>query len=143
RYDYQELKLFFLSLLWRVSESSHNFYRRIKLGPHEPIVRQALIDSNPGDADFYSVLLAKFPKPIGILDPHTTRFEGIRFCQIYLAEYVAYIKVDKQKLPERFNGLELNNGQPLVLLVRDPANSKDTQLMRAVALKNQQFIKRK
>ena len=34
-YDYQKLKLFFLSLLWRASESSHNFYRRIKLGPHE------------------------------------------------------------------------------------------------------------
>jgi hypothetical protein len=142
-YDYQKLKLFFLSLLWRASESSHNFYRYIKLGPHERTVQQAIIDSNPGDADFYPVILAKFPKPIGILDPHSTRFEGIRFCQIYLAEYIAYIKVDKQKLPETFKGLELNNGQPLVILARDPANSKDTQIMRSIVLKDQRFIKRK
>ena len=145
-YDYQKLKLFFLSLLWRASESSHNFYRRIKLGPHEAIIRQALIDLNPGDSDFYAVLLAKFPRPYGILDPHTTRFkgvEGIRFCQIYLAEYVAYVKVDKQKIPEPFNGLELNSGRPLVILARDPANSKDTQLMRSIVLKDQRFIKRK
>ena len=33
-YDYQKLKLFFLSLLWRASESSHTFYRRINLGSH-------------------------------------------------------------------------------------------------------------
>jgi hypothetical protein len=145
-YDYHKLKLFFLSLLWRVSQSSHNFYRRIKLGPHEEIIRQALIDLNPGDSDFYAVLLAKFPRPYGILDPHTTRFEGvegIRFCQVYLAEYVVYIKVDKQKIPEPFRGLELNSGRPLVILARDPANSKDTQVMREIALKDQRFIKRK
>jgi hypothetical protein len=35
QYDYKDLKLFFLSLLWRASESSHCFYQHIKLGPHE------------------------------------------------------------------------------------------------------------
>ena len=141
-YDYQKLKLFFLSLLWRASESSHAFYQRMELGPHEPKIRQAIIDSDAGDADFYSVVLAKFPKPYGILDPHITRFDGVNFCQIYLAEYVAYIKVDKRPLPESFQGLELNDGRSLVVLARDPANSKDTQVMRSIALKNQKFMKR-
>jgi hypothetical protein len=143
QYDYKDLKLFFLSLLWRVSEASHYFYQNIKLGPHESQVRQALIDSDPRDSDFYGIVLAKFPKPYGILDPHITRFEGVRFCQIYLAEYVTYIKVDRQKMPESFQGLELSGERPLVLLARDPAYSKDTRLMRSIVLKDQRFIKRK
>ncbi len=142
-YDYQKLKLFFLSLLWRASESSHTFYRLINLGSHKPKIRQAISDSDAGDAGFYSVVLAKFPRPYGILDPHTTRFDGINFCQIYLAEYVAYIKVDKRALPESFQGLELHDHRSLIVLARDPANSRDTQIMRSIALKNQKFIKRK
>jgi hypothetical protein len=46
-------------------------------------------------------------------------------------------------MPESFQGLELNDGGPLVLLARDPANSKDIHVMRAIALKDQQFFKRK
>lgn len=143
RFDYQKLKLFFLSLLWRASESSHIFYRNVNLGPHDFPIRQAIINSNPGNADFYSVVLAKFPRPYGILGPHATRFDGINFCQIYLAEYVAYIKVDNRPLPNSFQGLELKDGTQLVLLARDPAISKDAQIMRSIALKNQQYIKSK
>jgi hypothetical protein len=51
------------------------------------------------------------------------------------AEYVAYTKVDKQSLPESFRGLELNDGESLIILTRDPANSKDIQVMRSVALR--------
>jgi len=142
-YDYHKLKLFFLSLLWRASESSHAFYRRIRLGPHETTIRQAVFDSDPGNADFFSVVLAKFPKPYGILDSHRTRFDRVNFCQIYLAEYVAHIKVDKQPLPDAFQGFELNEGRSLILLARDLANSKDTQVMRSIALKNQKFFNRK
>ncbi len=141
-YDYQKLKLFFLSLLWRSSESSHVFYQRINLGTHEPKIRQAIIDSRAGDAAFYSVVLARFPKPYGILDPHTTRFDGVNFCQIYLAEYVAYIKVDKRPLPESLQDLELNDAKPLVVLARDPANSKDTQVMRSIVLRIWKISKR-
>ena len=141
-YDYHKLKLFFISLLWRASESSHVFYRLMELGPHEPKIRQAIIDSDAGNADFYSIVLAKFPKTYGILDPHTTRFDGVKFYQIYLAEYVAYIKVDKRPLPESFQSLELNYDRSLVVLARDPANSKDTQVMRSIVLKNQKLMKR-
>ena len=141
-YDYQKLKLFFLSLLWRASQSSHVFYRRIDLGPHEPKIRQAIIDSTGGDASFYSVVLAKFPKHYGILDPHPTRFDWVNFCQIYLAEYVAYSKVDRQHLPESFRGLELSDGRSLIVLARDPAKSKDTKVMRSIALRIQKLLKR-
>src|SRR5262245_49116185 len=72
-YDYHKLKLFFVSLTWRASESSHSFYQHIGLGPHEPMIRKAISESNPGAANFYGVVLAKYPKPLGILDPHITR----------------------------------------------------------------------
>ena len=142
-YDYNKLKLFFLSLLWRASQSSHHFFRNINLGPHESRIRRAISESDAGAANFYSVLLAKFPKPYGILDPHTMRFDGVNFCQFYLAEYVAYILVDNRPMPDSFRGLELTAGRSLVILARDPTNTKDTQVMRSIALKNQPFFKRK
>ena len=80
---------------------------------------------------------------VTIEDPHTTRFHGVNFCQFYLAEYVAYIKVDNRSSPDSFRGLELTEGRSLVLLARDPSNSKDTQVMRSIALKNQPFFKHK
>src|SRR5262245_48237951 len=75
--------------------------------------------------------LGNVSKTVWILDPHTTRFDIVDFCQFYLAEYVAY----NRPMPESFQGLELNDGRPLVLLARDPAGSKDIQVMRAIALK--------
>jgi hypothetical protein len=101
-YDYVKLKLFFMSLLWRTSQSSHKFFRRIDLGPHEPLLRKALIDADPGDADFFAVILARFPKPLAVLDPDNERLDDVNFCRIYLAEYVAYIKVDNRPTPESF-----------------------------------------
>jgi hypothetical protein len=142
-YEYRKLKLFFMSLLWRASQSSHNFFRNISLARHESRIRQAVIQSDAGNSEFYSVLLTKFPRPNGILDPHNTRFSGVNFCQFYLAEYVAYIKVDTRSLPESFQGLELKDRGSLVLLARDPAKSKDTEVMRSIALKNQKLIHRK
>jgi hypothetical protein len=42
-YDYEKLKLFFLSVLWRASVSSHEFFKKVKLGGHENIIRDALL----------------------------------------------------------------------------------------------------
>jgi hypothetical protein len=141
-YDYVKLKLFFMSLLWRASQSSHKFFRRIDLGPHEPLLKKALIDADPGDPDFYAVILARFPKPLGVLDPHNERLDGVNFCRICLAGFVAYIKVDNRPTPESFQDFTLKPERPLLLIARDPAQSRDVRLLRKIAIKNMQLIRR-
>ena len=46
--DYKKLKLFFLSVLWKMSVSKNNPFSNIKLGSHQEKIRKMLIDSDPG-----------------------------------------------------------------------------------------------
>ena len=135
-YNYTKLKLFFLSLLWRISQSSHDFFKHFTLGKHEAAVRTAILSSDPGPPEFYAVILAKFPTPLGNLDPRQIHLLEVNFCSIYLAEYVAYIKVDRRATPEPLRDFVLGREARLVLLARDPSRSKDTQVMRVWAMKN-------
>ncbi|MEL6769914.1 MAG: hypothetical protein AAFP18_02485 [Bacteroidota bacterium] len=42
--DYHNLRLFFLSILWRSSVSSLPFFKHVSLGPHEERIRVMLLD---------------------------------------------------------------------------------------------------
>jgi len=47
--DYKKFKLFQLSILWRASVSNLDFFKLVNLGPHEKIVREMVLNSEPGD----------------------------------------------------------------------------------------------
>jgi hypothetical protein len=59
-YDYTNLKLFFVSLLWRASESDQSFCEHLNVGPtHTARLRQMILNGEPGEPEEYSVLLAR------------------------------------------------------------------------------------
>lgn len=68
--DYSKFKLFLLSLLWRASISSRDFFKNVKLdSKEEESLRQMLLNGDPGEPDDYpcivclpnqSLLLNKF-----------------------------------------------------------------------------------
>src|SRR5206468_5383138 len=90
RFDYRLFKLFFLSLLWRASISTHEFYRRVSVGPFEHDLRRMIKDEDPGAAETFAVALARFDSPAftAMLDPHSERYDGINYCRFYLAGFV-------------------------------------------------------
>jgi hypothetical protein len=47
--DYRQLKLFQMSILWRMGVSSLSYYCRVELGAHEEILRNMLKAEDPGD----------------------------------------------------------------------------------------------
>lgn len=51
--DYVRLKLFLLSLLWRMGVSSLYFFREVGLGPHEEKIRKMLLKDDPGEPGDY------------------------------------------------------------------------------------------
>jgi hypothetical protein len=55
-YDYPKLKLFFMSVLWRAAVSSHVLFASINLGPREPILKNSILNSDPGDVDHFGVV---------------------------------------------------------------------------------------
>ena len=133
--NYTNLKLFFVALLWRASISSHNFYKRIAVGPFEKRLREMVLESEPGDSQEFAVILARFEdvSMTAMLDPHPERFDHIFFCRFYLSGFVSYIKVDKRPVPELLSELHLQVGKPLTILTRSLQGSPDGLLMRKIA----------
>jgi hypothetical protein len=51
--DYAKLKLCFLSILWRMSVAVHPFFKAVHLGPHGEVVRQMILNGDPGASNKY------------------------------------------------------------------------------------------
>lgn len=131
--DYAVLKLFFISILWRAGVSGHPFFSKVKLGPHENRLRRAILNSDPGDAHFYSVALVVFDNAMDIpkmVDPFQTKLNGVNFYCFHLGNFVAYIKTDKRPTPRPYSDIQLSPSRPLLVVQRDFAGSRTQWILR-------------
>jgi len=135
KFDYSQLKLFFVSLLWRASISTHAFYRRISTGPFESELRTMILAGAPGAPNTFAVSLARFEEPAysAMLDPHRERYDGVNYCRFYLAGFVTYIKVDHRPPPDWLAPFSLSPEAPITVLRRDARTGKDAVVMRDLA----------
>jgi hypothetical protein len=139
-FDYERLRLFFLSLLWRAGVSSHPNFARVRLGPYEHPLREMVRAGDAGDPDDFCTVLSaftlrgKFRKTgIPILDPHRERWNGVNAYRISLGVVTAYVKVDKAAFPESFVRMAIKPGEPLYLLERDFADSPELRAAQSIA----------
>ena len=137
-FDYKKLKLFFISLVWRASVSTDPFYSKVKLGRFENKAKNQIENSDPGNAEDFSVILAKFDHPLAksTLDPHEDVYSGVNFLRFYLADYIAYIKIDEKPTPKPFSQFEISENQPLYIICRDFTKSKELNLMKELIRKS-------
>jgi hypothetical protein len=59
-FDYKQLKLFFMSILWRAAITSDLFFAQIKLGSWEEKLRKMILAQDPGNESDFSVVLFKY-----------------------------------------------------------------------------------
>lgn len=131
-FEYKKLKLFFISMLWRASISSHPFFSRVSLGRFEDIAKERIANRHPGDSEDFTVTLAKFDHPLAksILDPHEDEHSGVNYYRFYLASYIAYVKVDHRRTPMPLCQFAMAENRPLYILCRDFEKSKELKLMK-------------
>jgi hypothetical protein len=97
--DYAKLKLFLLSLLWRVGVAEHDFFSCVDLGPHTSRLREMLHAEDPGDPQEYGCqitrLLPEYHIPVDRLlaTPRSTRIHGHHGCLIYFRGFVFHYYV--------------------------------------------------
>ena len=136
RYDYQKLKLFFLSMLWRAAVSTLEQFKKVKLGPHEDRLGDLIVSNDPGRDEDFSVSLAAFDCDAPMLDPHHERFEGVNFVRLYFGNYIPYVKIDKRPTPTFFRELSLRPDKPLIIICRDFNKSKERKLIQKMLASN-------
>lgn len=131
-YDRQRLRLFFISVLWRAAASAHPYYRETRLGPFEDLAKEAVLHENPGDADSFSTVLARWHSD-QVPDetfrfhssPYQSRIDGVNVVRLYMGEFVAYVKVDRRPFPIPFSEHVLGATTPLTVVARDPLISDE------------------
>lgn len=69
-YDYNKLRYFFISMLWRASISSTPEFKQINLGPYEEIALKILKNEIPDDEELFKVVVFKEQPNKAFCDVH-------------------------------------------------------------------------
>ena len=116
--DYQKLKLFLLSILWRAGVAAHDFYEHVQLGRlHEERLRQMLLSENPGLAEEYACFICTLNLDGArfldfFVEPTPTRLKSHRCYRFVFSGFVFYCYVTSPPLPDSTRRLTLQpNGK--------------------------------
>jgi hypothetical protein len=140
-YDYSKLKLFFISLLWRASVSSHEFFQGVQVNKFENQLKEMILDNDPGNEDIFSVILARWDDAaieegigLGILSPWRRRFSGINYYSFYFGfGFLATIKVDQRPVPKQFRRGILKPNNPLYIYIFQLSQSKEIEHIQKIS----------
>jgi len=134
--DYSLLKRFFISVLWRASLSTHEYYAHVNLGPYENIAKDLIWTKSSGSPEEFDFVLCKFTEQgIGraMLDPRPEQCEGINCYRVYMYGYVLQIKVDKRKSPKQFDPFKYKNDNTIMLMAREIKDSQEFNVLKNIA----------
>lgn len=133
--DCAQLKLFFLSVLWRAHWSTHPFFADVRLGPREPALRDFLLAPENADWDEFPVSLFRYwGEPGPVMDtPFMTRFGSVRGCKFHFSLYdVIYLTGRDSGHPAWMDTFALRPGSSLIFMGSPLLDGpKATQIYRA------------
>lgn len=100
--DYQKIKLFFLSLLWRAHASSKGFFERFNLPYNHADELAEIIKSKVApEPESWSVFVGKSEQIISFIlyEPAYLEIDKALFVKIYFPGYVVFIKINSAPIP--------------------------------------------
>lgn len=103
--DYAKFKLYLLTNLWRASVSTSSYFRFVRLGKHEELVRRMLLSGNPGDKDDYGCLMIAVVDKSqmfydAIRQPDVIKVDGVPCFRFFIAGLFYFYFLPKTKAPE-------------------------------------------
>jgi hypothetical protein len=142
--NFEKLKLFFISILWRASITTNFFFKDVDLGALENQAKQIIWERHIPSIHDFSFVLSKFDDDGAgrtILDPHRERWFNINYYRFYLYGYILYIKADSGKTPEKFKKFIPEDDSLIVISRGDMRNAKEYPLMLQAASMPQNISK--
>jgi hypothetical protein len=135
--DKTKLLEFLISILWRASVSTTDFFSTVELGPHEECARTALFQQPSFIPPIFDAVLSRWDDSddathptTAILNPHRERWGNVNSYRLYLGKVVAYIKVDKRPFESSFANLSLQSAGECRIVSRKLSQSKDLNAVR-------------
>ena len=123
--DYTKVRLFFLSLIWRMSVASeHTMWKNVDLGPHEELIRQMVHSKNPGEPRKYGFLciVPRFNGEVledWLLEPVRGRSDRGRFYQFVIGGFVCLFHISNQRFPEQWSERLIGKDGSWVIPLKD------------------------
>jgi hypothetical protein len=126
-FNYKQLKLFCISILWRAAITSDHFFAQVKLGSWEEKLRRMLLAEEPGDENDFSVVLFKYEGDLSELmqNPTKQRTEGVNCYRFRLPNYGLLVKVDQRNFPSELLPLVISPNQQLLIPVMKYTESRE------------------
>jgi hypothetical protein len=123
-FHYKTFKLFQLSLLWRMSVSTLPFFKDVVLGPHDEVLRQALLNDDPLRPDQYPcwmIALQISGKPVidWMLEPSLTRLDGHHIYWLVITGIMFSYYVGSHPPPSEISALTLNDTGEMAIIIQE------------------------
>jgi len=127
--DLSSLNLFFVSLLWRASQSTQRFYRDVSIGPFASPAKELIKGFPRSGVDEFSAIISRSDADERLLtSPARFRCDGVLFYKFHLGRYVANIKVSSDRTPNALRPAVVGEKDCLVVL----RTKRDAKLVKAV-----------
>lgn len=128
--DYKQFKLFQLSVLWRASASSQQFFEYVDLGPHEEVLRRQLVDEDPGSPGRYSCFMfgLRYEGNVVadlVVQPKRTKLNGRVAYNFVFGGFLWAFSVSRQELPPNLLATTLSEDGTTAIMVRSVLEMKN------------------
>ncbi len=134
-FNYEMLKLFFMSVLLRAGLSDNFFFQYVNLGPFTEVLKEAIDSQDAKGPDYFAVFLAYYAQikrgPV-IFPPGKKRIDGINFYFFHIGRVIFYIKVDKRSTPSTLKPIILKPEGKLFLLEFDLRDANACEILERI-----------
>lgn len=133
--DSSRLNKFLLSVLWRASISSRPFFKRVKLGSYEEIIRsylwgeQTWINNIGCVISKFNVSKVAQNAEKTIFDPDKFKYRGINYYRLYLGGFVVWVRVDQRKPKDSIGRCEIAGDGKCIVVRRSFDDSKELKIV--------------
>lgn len=122
--DYAKLKLFQLSILWRVGISTHDGFSSVDLGEHEESLRTMLLEETPGNTETYGCVILYSSKHTDITSNMIhcmgmSDVDGVPCVRLLLGGFFWFFCLSQRAIDPRQEGLFLQQTGHLRILKTD------------------------
>lgn len=135
-FDYNKLKLFFMSVLLRAGLSNVFFFKHVKISQYLGQLKEALDAGQAPAANDFAVFLAYYDEikrgPV-MFPPAQQKIEKIKFYHFHIGHVVFYIKVDRRDPSQELQPIILQPSGRLFLIKFGSTGVNEPDILKGIA----------